>query len=162
MVHGRLEESERCLGEALELRRRHGDDRRLVEPLIDHAWLMLVRGRGEDATRAFLDCLAPARHVGDQFNVAEALAGLSAQAALDARWPDAARLAGASAALHEQIGAPPWASVTAIQEHALAACRQALGSRYAAHLAEGRGLSAEDAVACLQSGSADAAATTTR
>jgi predicted ATPase/DNA-binding SARP family transcriptional activator len=162
MVHGRLEESERRLGEALELRRRHGDDRRLVEPLIDHAWLMLVRGRGEDATRAFLDCLALARHVGDQFNVAEALAGLSAQAALDARWPDAARLAGASAALHDQIGAPPWASVTAIQERALGDCRQALGSRYAAHLAEGRRLSAEDAVARLQSGSADAAATTTR
>jgi hypothetical protein len=34
MVHGRLEESEQRLGEALELRRRHGDDRRLVEPLI--------------------------------------------------------------------------------------------------------------------------------
>ena len=37
MVHGRLEESEQRLGEALELRRRHGDDRRLVEPLIDYA-----------------------------------------------------------------------------------------------------------------------------
>ena len=106
MVHGRLEDSERRLGEALELRRRHGDDRRLVEPLIDHAWLMFVRGRGEEATRGFLDCLARARHVGDQFNVGEALAGLSSRAALDARFPDAARLGGTSAALHEQIGAP--------------------------------------------------------
>ena len=39
MVHGRLDASEQHLEEALELRRRHGDDRRLVEPLIDHAWL---------------------------------------------------------------------------------------------------------------------------
>ena len=41
LIHGRLDASEQHLGEALELRRRHGDDRRLVEPLIDHAWLML-------------------------------------------------------------------------------------------------------------------------
>jgi predicted ATPase/DNA-binding SARP family transcriptional activator len=162
MVHGRLEESEQRLGEALELRRRHGDDRRLVEPLIDYAWLLLVRGRGEQATRGFLDCLALARHVGDQFNVAEALAGLSTQAALDARPADAARLAGASAALHEQIGAPPWESVTAIQDRALADARDALGGRYAAHLAEGRRLSAEEAVARLQSGPAEVAATTAR
>src|SRR5215208_732502 len=152
MVHGRLEEAERRLGEALELRRRHGDDRRLVEPLIDHAWLMLVRGRGDDATSGFSDCLALARHVGDQFDAAEALAGLSAQAAHEARWADAARLAGASEALHEQIGAPPWASVTVMQERALAAARDALGADYEAHLAEGRRLSAEDAVARLHSG----------
>ena len=107
MVHGRLERSELRLGEAVELRRRLGDDRRLVEPLIDNAWLDLARGSGEAARRGFLDCLALARHVGDQFNVAEALAGLSAQAALDGRHVDAARLAGASAALHERIGAPP-------------------------------------------------------
>jgi hypothetical protein len=100
--------------------------------------------------------------VGDQFNVGEALAGLSAHAARDARWSDAARLAGASAALHEQIGAPPWASVTAIQDRALADARDALGSRYAAHLAEGRRLSAEDAVARLQSGPAEAVETSAR
>jgi predicted ATPase/DNA-binding SARP family transcriptional activator len=152
MVHGRLEEAEQHLSEALDLRRRHGDDRRLVEPLIDHAWLMLVRGRGDEATRGFLDCLALARHVSDQFNVGEALAGLSTQAALDGRPADAARLAGASAALHEQIGAPPWESVTAMQDRALADAREALGDRYEVHVAEGRELSAEEAVARLQSG----------
>jgi predicted ATPase len=157
MVHGRLEESEQRLGEALDLRRRHGDDRRLVEPLIDHAWLLLVRGRGGESARGFLDCLALARQVGDQFNVAEALAGLSTQAAVDGRPADAARLAGASAALHEQIGAPPWESVTAIQQRALAAARDALGSRFEAHFAEGCRLSAEDAVARLLSGPAEVA-----
>jgi predicted ATPase/DNA-binding SARP family transcriptional activator len=159
MVHGRLEESEQCLSEALDLRRRHGDDRRLVEPLIDHAWLMFVRGRGKDATRCFLDCLSLARHVGDQFNLGEALAGLSAQAALDGRPADAARLAGASAALHEQMGAPPWESVTAMQEQALVGARNALGDRYESCFAEGRGLSAEDAAARLLSGQAEVAET---
>ena len=94
MVHGRLERSEQRLGEAVELRRQLGDDRRLVEPLIDNAWLDLARGSGEAARRGFLDCLALARHVGDQFNVAEALAGLSTLAARDGAHADAARLAG--------------------------------------------------------------------
>jgi hypothetical protein len=66
------------------------------------------------------------------------------------RWADAARLAGASAAVHEQIGAPPWESVTAMHERALAGARQALGSaRFAAHVAEGHRLSAEDTVTRL-------------
>ena len=160
LVHGRLAESEQHLAEAVELRRRHGDDRRLVEPLIDHAWLMHLRGRGEEARRGFLDCLALARQVGDQFNVGEALAGLSAQAAVDARWEDAARLAGASAALHEQIGAPPWASVTTLQDRPLAAARDALGRGYETHFSAGRGLSPEEAVAQLQSGPAQPVATT--
>jgi tetratricopeptide (TPR) repeat protein len=151
MVHGRLEESEQRLGEALELRRRHGDDRRLVEPLIDYAWLMLAYRRGEPARRGFLDCLALARQVGDRFNVAEALAGLSTLAAIEARWADAARLAGASTALHEQIGAPAWASVTAIHDRALDSARAALGETYATHFARGREQSAEDAVASLPS-----------
>jgi predicted ATPase/DNA-binding SARP family transcriptional activator len=156
MVHGGLEEAEQCLSEALELRRRHGDDRRLVEPLIDHAWLMFVRGRGDEATRGFLDCLSLSRHVGDQFNVGESLAGLSSQAAHESRWADAVRLAGASAALHEQIGAPPWESVTAMQERALAKARERLGDRYETHFAEGRRMSAEDAVARLLSGEPEA------
>ena len=151
MVHGRLERSEQRLSEAVELRRQLGDDRRLVEPLIDNAWLDLARGSGEPARRGFLDCLALARHVGDQFNVAEALAGLSTQAALDGQHMDAARLAGASAAIHERIGAPPWESLSAIHERALAPARSALGAdAFAALDAEGRRLSAGQAVARSQ------------
>jgi hypothetical protein len=41
-------------------------------PFIDHAWLMLARRDGELARRGFLDCLALAGEVGDQFNVGEA------------------------------------------------------------------------------------------
>ncbi len=148
LVHDRLEDSEQRLGEALELRRRHGDDRRLVEPLIDHAWLMLARDRGEEATQEFLDCLALARHLGDQFNVAEALAGLATQAAQEARWDDVALLAGASAALHQRIGAPPWESVTELQQRALDGARDALGDAgYASRFAEGSRLAPEDALA---------------
>jgi hypothetical protein len=153
MVHGRLDASEQHLQEALELRRRHGDDRRLVEPLIDHAWLLLARHRNDEAAHGFLDCVRLARHVDDQFNLGEALAGLSTEAALDGRWDEAARLAGASEAVHERIGAPPWQSVTATQQRALAAARAALGEdAFAARVREGRELSAEDAVALRPNG----------
>jgi predicted ATPase/DNA-binding SARP family transcriptional activator len=148
MVHGRLDAAEKCLQEALDLRRRHGDDRRLVEPLIDHAWLMLVRERHEDAARGFLDCVRLALHVDDQFNLGEALAGLSSHAAVGGRWQDAARLAGASAAVHERIGAPPWQTVTAMHGRALAPAREALGEdAFAALVGEGRVMRAADAVA---------------
>ena len=138
MVHGRLEESERRLGEALELRRRHGDDRRLVEPLIDHAWLMHVRGRGEEATRGFLDCLALARQVGDQFNV-----GRGARRPVGpgrARRPLGRTPHGSRARRRRSTSRsarPPWESVTAIQDRALAGARDALGSRYADALRRG-------------------------
>ncbi|HEY8494559.1 MAG TPA: hypothetical protein VIN04_11745, partial [Myxococcota bacterium] len=42
VVHGRLDRAEQRLGEAVDLRRRLGDDRRLVEPLINNAWLDLA------------------------------------------------------------------------------------------------------------------------
>ena len=148
MVHGRLERSEQRLGEAVSLRRRLGDDRRLVEPLIDNAWLDLARGSGEAARLGFLDCLALARQVGDQFNIAEALAGLSTLAAREGGHADAARLAGASAAISERIGAPPWESLVAIHEHALEPVRQALGAEHFAALhAEGARLDPDTAVA---------------
>lgn len=163
LVHGRLDASERRLDEALELRRRHGDDRRLVEPLIDYAWLLLARRRDHEAIRGFLDCLRLAGQVDDEFIIAEALAGLSTQAALDGRWEEAALLAGASDAVHERIGAPPWESVTAMQEQALVSARAALGDEgFAGRFREGRGLSAQEAVALRRSGATDAVATSPR
>jgi predicted ATPase/DNA-binding SARP family transcriptional activator len=146
IVRRRPESAEDRLAEALELRRRHGDDRRLVEPLIDYAWLRLQRAADEEARARFVDCLSLASQMDDQFIVGEALAGLSAHAALAGCWSDAARLAGVSAAVHDRIGAPPWESVTLMQERALAFARRALGAgRFVALFGEGRSLSAEDA-----------------
>jgi predicted ATPase len=147
LVHGRLERAEERLAEALELRRRHGDDQRLVEPLIDYAWLALARRTADEARRQFLDCLSLAQHLGDRFTIAEALAGLSAVSALEARWEDAARLAGASAAVQEQTGAPAWETVVEMHEREVSEAREALGSdAFAAHFAEGHGHGAEEAL----------------
>ena len=124
MVHGRLERSEQRLGEALELRRQLGDDRRLVEPLIDNAWLDLARGerRGGPARVPRLPRARPPRRrpVQRRRGARRALRA----AALDGDHADAVRLAGASAAIHERIGAPPWESLSAIHERALDPARQ--------------------------------------
>jgi predicted ATPase/DNA-binding SARP family transcriptional activator len=138
--------AEEYLDEALELRRRHGDDRRLVEPLIDGAWLALVQGDSGTAQARFLDCLAMARQVDDRFIVGEALAGLSTVAGTEGRWTDCALLAGASAHVHEQIGAPPWESVLMLHERETSAARAALGAAYDGHFASGRLLPVDDAV----------------
>ncbi len=153
MVHGSGMHAEGLLAEALELRRRHGDDRRLVEPLIDAAWFALIRGFGGDARARFLDCFALARHVDDRFNAGEALAGLSALAGMEGRWVDCARLAGASAAVHELIGAPPWESVAALLGRETDGARAVLGeARYAACFVEGAALPPEDLVRGAPSG----------
>jgi hypothetical protein len=147
IVHGRLERAEKRLSEALGLRRQLGDDRRLVEPLIDNAWLDYARGSGEVARRGFLDCLALARHVGDQFNVAEALAGLSCVAAQREDHVEAARLAGAAAAIHERIGAPAWEALAAIHARALEPVQAALGEdAFKLFRREGARSSAGDAI----------------
>jgi len=139
LVHGRLDEADEHLAEALELRRRHGDDRQLVEPLVDYAWLALARRTAGEARRQFLDCLSLAQHVDDRFTIAEALAGLSAVAALEARWEDAARLAGASAAVQEQTGARAWESVVELHEREVSEARESLGAeQFAAYFAQGR------------------------
>jgi len=138
--------AEEYLDEAIELRRRHGDDRRLVEPLINGAWLALVQGDSGTAQARFLDCLTMARQVDDRFIVAEALAGLSSVAGTEGRWTDCAQLAGASALVHEQIGARPWESVTMLHERETSAAQAALGSAYQAWFARGRARPADEVV----------------
>ncbi len=153
MIHGTGTHAEGLLGEALELRRRHGDDRRLVEPLIDAAWFALLRGFGSDARARFLDCFALARQVDDRFNVGEALAGLAVLSGMEGRWADCARLAGASAAVHELTGAPPWESVAVLLGRETDAARAVLGdSRYDMCYAEGAALPPEDLVRGAPSG----------
>ena len=147
MVTASAEHAEEYLDEALDLRRRFGDDRRLVEPLIDGAWLALVQGQTGDAQTRFLDCLAMARQVDDRFIVGEALAGLSTVAGTECRWSDCAHLDGASVAVHEQIGAPPWESVVMLHARAAGTARTALGPAYDECAERGRALAIDDVLA---------------
>jgi hypothetical protein len=146
LVNAGAEHAEEYFDEALELRRRHGDDRRLVEPLINGAWLALVQGDSGTAQARFLDCLAMSRQVDDGFIVGEALAGLSSVAGTEGRWTDCAQLAGASALVHEQIGAPPWDSVTMLHERETSGARAALGPAYDEWFGRGRTRPADEVV----------------
>jgi hypothetical protein len=103
-----------------------------------------VQGDTGDAHARFLDCLAMARQVDDRFIVGEALAGLSAVAGSECRWADCAHLDGASALVHEQIGAPPWESVVMLQAPGSAAARTALGPAYDECAGRGRALPIDD------------------
>ena len=144
LVNGAGEQAEAYFDQAAELRRRHGDDRRLVEPVIDGAWLALVHGDSGLAQSRFLDGLELARQVDDRYLVGEALAGLSAVAGTEARWTDCAQLAGASALVHEQIGAPPWESVAMLLRRETAGAQAALGPAYDEWVRRGRALPADD------------------
>lgn len=86
------------------------------------------------------------RQVDDRFIVAEALAGLSTVAGTEGRWTDCAQLAGASALVHEQIGAPPWESVRMLQERETAGAQAALGTAYDEWFARGRAVPADEVV----------------
>ena len=87
-----------------------------------------------------------ARQVDDRFIVGEALAGLSTVAGTEGRWNDCALLAGASAFVHEQIGAPPWESVVMLHERETAAAETALGVAFDERFAAGRALPVDDVV----------------
>ena len=107
----------------------------------------LPRDHSGTAQARFLDCLEMARQVDDRFVVGEALAGLSAVAGADSRWSDCAQLAGASALVHEQIGAPPWESVVLLQERGTSAAREALGpARFDQYAQRGRLLPIDDVI----------------
>jgi hypothetical protein len=66
-------------------------------------------------------------------------------AGIEGRWSQCAQLAGASAALHEQIGAPPWESVVMLQQRETAEARRALGpGAYEECMRRGRSLAVDD------------------
>ena len=113
IVHGRLERSEQRLSEALDLRRQLGDDRRLVEPLIDNAWLDLARGSGEVGAARLPRLPRPGaprrRSVQRRRGARGALLAWPRSTAATSR-PRGSPAP--PAAIHERIGAPAWESLT--------------------------------------------------
>ena len=152
MVHGRLEESEEHLARPLTSRRQHGDDRRLVEPLIvrlapARAWERRGR-RAASSTACRLHATSAIRSMSG--GAGRPLGAGRARRARGGRRAARGRLRGAAradrrAALGVRHGDPG---------RALAGAREALGASFTTHFDEGRRLSAEDAVARLASGSA--------
>ena len=132
-------------------RRRPAPGRAADRPRLAHAGAR----RHEEAAHGFLDCLRLARQVDDQFNVGEALAGLSTQAAPAA----AGRRRRSGRRLRRGARAHRRAAVARGHRHAgteADPARGALGDDASPPSSvEGRGLSAEEAVALWQSAPAE-------
>jgi predicted ATPase/DNA-binding CsgD family transcriptional regulator len=107
LAEGRGGDGAALLAEALELARRanHVELSTLASGVLGR--LHLLRGRPDLAGPLLIDTLASVRRFGGARHVAPVLESLAAVAADQGRDGRAAQLAGAAAALHEQVGARP-------------------------------------------------------
>jgi non-specific serine/threonine protein kinase len=149
-VLGDLDQARTQLLECLALTRK-------VANLSGTAYVLASLGRialAEADLRAARSCqqqsLALRRDLDDRRGIAFCLEELAWVAGLDGRFEEAARLFGASAALHEELGLPlvPVSEWRSWHERAEAAVREHLGAeRYAAAWGAGRALGRADAIA---------------
>jgi DNA-binding CsgD family transcriptional regulator/tetratricopeptide (TPR) repeat protein len=107
LAEGRGDDGAALLAEAVELARRanHVELSTLASGVLGR--LYLLRGRPDLAGPLLIDTLASVRRFGGSRHVAPVLESLAAVAADEGQDDRAAQLAGAAAALHEQVGARP-------------------------------------------------------
>jgi predicted ATPase/DNA-binding SARP family transcriptional activator len=118
--------------------------------LANLGFALLMQGRIEEAQESYRCCLETSLAVGGTLTAAYALEGLAAVDATSSRDDSrAARLFGAAAVLREEIGIPLLGVAEApVQERALSSLRKRLGdAQFSSALAEGRGMSLEEASA---------------
>ncbi|HEX2033749.1 MAG TPA: BTAD domain-containing putative transcriptional regulator [Chloroflexota bacterium] len=139
---------------ALALARQTGNGSGAAHALAVLGSLAYERGNLRGAGAHLREALALQRDLGTCLGMTFVLPGLAAVAAAQGDVERAARLHGATDALHKRLGITPFPPVQARQEHWLAHARQALTEElYAAARAEGRAMASEEAVAyALQRG----------
>jgi non-specific serine/threonine protein kinase len=137
----------RCYEEALGIERELGDRRGLASALNSLGVLALDEGDREQARRLLRESLGILRDLHDRHGMASRLEGLAGLAALEGAAAGALRLAGAVAALRDDLRFPAprlWAEKV---EGWLARARAALGHDAAeAAWTEGRALSLDEAI----------------
>jgi predicted ATPase/class 3 adenylate cyclase len=108
-------------------------------------------GQREEASRWLQQALALSNTVGAQSSIAWCLSSLGSSAALDEQPERAARLWGAAERLRQAIGRRSAPATRATYERATAAARVQLGTEaFAAAWAQGRAMTAEQAIAYAQ------------
>ena len=150
MMKNDFQSAIRLFEEALEIDRRHGNEWGIAVGLSNLSAAVLDIG---DVTRAELlvrEAVPVLRRIGERDTLAECLERGVAIASARERWTRAARLAGAAAALREDIGSPLIESDRAKLDAYIELSRSALGEHefdVAAH--EGRRLADHEAIAYL-------------
>jgi predicted ATPase len=140
---GRLEEARALFEESLELDRTHGDRAGVAINLANLATVAIESGAPEEARTLLAGALEEFRGLGDPDGIAECLEGVTGVAAAE----PAARLAGAAAALRDEIGSKLAPPDEARLERRLDALRTQLGAEgFDACFAAGRQLALDAAV----------------
>jgi predicted ATPase/class 3 adenylate cyclase len=147
MDEGQFERARADLRSALAIAQKHGMERWVANSQCDLAFAELGEGRIEEARLLFGKALAAADRMGWTENVAFCLVGCSAVAAAAGELDRAGHLLGQAERLCEEIQLKLEVYAEAVQARVGAELRSRLGEdRFEALRAEGRLLSAEDAV----------------
>ena len=146
LLLGRVDEARACQEESLRLRRETGDPWMIA--LGEHNLGILTRSQGElDATRElFAGALAVYREHGEKWALAFMLEDVAVVGALVGEPELALHLAGAGAALREEIGAPRGPADQAELDAQLAPAREALAERGEGVWRAGRALPLDEAL----------------
>jgi predicted ATPase/DNA-binding CsgD family transcriptional regulator len=134
-----------CYEESLAVKRRLGDRRSMVVTLVNLATVRSAEGDGRQGHRLLTEALQIERSLGDKAGVAFVLERFAAEAAGRGRHARALRLAGAAAALREEVDAPLAQPIRL--EARLAPARRALGDAAEAEWSAGRAMGVEAAAA---------------
>ncbi|MBI5831217.1 MAG: tetratricopeptide repeat protein [Armatimonadetes bacterium] len=142
---GDLASAEHLLGESVAIAEQEGDQGTLAAGLANLGLLALRRGDTEAATTLYRRSLALRVALGHRAGYPEVLEGL-AMIAADSAPERAARLVGAATALRRELAMPLPERWQRDLDEALAPARAVLGERWVAHVAEGGGLAADEAL----------------
>jgi predicted ATPase/class 3 adenylate cyclase len=150
MRHNDFESAISLFEEAIEIDRRHGNEWGIAIGLSNLSAAVLDTG---DVTRAELlvrEAVPILRRIGERDTLADCLERGVAIASVREQWTRAARLAGAAAALREDIGSPLIESDRAKHDANIELSRSALGEHeFDAAADEGRRLADHEAIAYL-------------
>jgi DNA-binding CsgD family transcriptional regulator len=139
-----------CFDEALPILREVGDRRGLIRPLYGLGRLALHQGDYATARTYLTEALTLARDIGDKWSVSICLSALAGVMAGQGQAELAARLFGGAESQREAIGVPIPPPFRVWYERDLAAARDRLvQASFAAAWAEGRNMTANQAVALL-------------
>ena len=141
VLGGAFHEATEQLTEAFELARARRD--RLFTTLTLYGLGLVATFRGEGLAHLVLRDMS---ETGDLPGVADALEGLAGFAAEEESFHEAARLLGASDAVRSAVGCVPFSPERDARERDDAAVRAALGEAFDGAVADGRRLTAEEAV----------------
>ncbi|MCA1648425.1 MAG: hypothetical protein LC797_24190, partial [Chloroflexi bacterium] len=140
--------------EALSLHQSRGMGGTATPSLLHNlGYVELANGDAQRAAERFGEAIVQFRRLGDQRGIAEAVVGLGAVAAFEARAETAARLFGAAEAALESLGTHLWPSNRSVYERSVAVARDAIEPRvFEAAWRAGRQLSLDQATAAAIDG----------